>query len=124
MAGTSPAMTKQKEAMPALFSLELGAGDLVALGLAQIEIALALAGVLAAAAVLAAAIALAGVMEIPYRWVSSLPGRPMLTRHAVYLLAKDQEFPSDKAHLELGNFSQITFAEGMARSVAWLKELG
>jgi len=71
-----------------------------------------------------AAIALAGLMETPYRWVRSLPGRPILTRHAVYLLAKDQEFPSDKAHSELGNFSQVSFAEGMARSVAWLKGLG
>ena len=39
--------------------LELGAGDLVAFRLGQLEIALALAGVLAGTAVLAAAVALA-----------------------------------------------------------------
>jgi len=70
-----------------------------------------------------AAMAIAGVMEAPYRWVKSLPGRPMLTRHAVALLGKDQEFPSDKARSELGNFSQVSLQEGVARSVAWLKGL-
>ena len=67
-----------------------------------------------------AAMALAGAMEAPYRWITSIPGRPMLTRHAVALLGRDQEFPSDKARSELGNYSQISMGEGMARSVAWL----
>ena len=70
-----------------------------------------------------AAIALAGAMEAPYRWIKSIPGRPMLTRHAVALLGRNQEFPSGKARSDLGNFSRISMAEGMARSVAWLIEL-
>ena len=71
----------------------------------------------------AAAMAIAGTMEVPYRWLKSLPGRPLLTRHAVALLGRDQEFPSDKARSQLGDFSQVSFAEGLARSVAWLKGL-
>lgn len=71
----------------------------------------------------AAAMAMAGTMEAPYRWVKSLPGRPMLTRHAVALLGRDQEFPNDKAGSELGNFSQVTLEEGVARSIAWLRSL-
>jgi nucleoside-diphosphate-sugar epimerase len=47
----------------------------------------------------------------------------MLTRHAVLLLARDQEFPSDKARGDFGFASQVSFEEGIARSVAWLKSL-
>ncbi|MBS1804510.1 MAG: NAD-dependent epimerase/dehydratase family protein [Acidobacteria bacterium] len=71
-----------------------------------------------------AAMGLARAIETPYRWLKSLPGRPMLTRHAVFLLGRDQEFPSDKARSELGNFSRVSFEEGITRSVAWLKSLG
>jgi nucleoside-diphosphate-sugar epimerase len=60
-------------------------------------------------------------MEAPYRLIKALPGRPMLTRHAVLLLARDQEFPSDKARADFGFVSQVSFEEGIARSVAWLK---
>jgi nucleoside-diphosphate-sugar epimerase len=69
------------------------------------------------------AVSIAVGMEAPYRWVKALPGRPMLTRHAVFLLARDQEFPSDKARTELGFSSRVSFEEGIARSVAWLKGL-
>lgn len=71
-----------------------------------------------------AAVAIAGAMETAYHCMKSLPGRPMLTRHAVALLGKDQEFPSDKARSNLGNYSRVSFGEGVARSVAWLKGLG
>lgn len=69
------------------------------------------------------AMTIAGAMEGPYRWIKTLPGRPMLTRHAVFLLARDQEFPNGKARAELGFVSRISFEEGIARSVAWLKSL-
>lgn len=69
------------------------------------------------------AMAIAGTMEAPYRWMKVLPGRPMLTRHAVLLLARDQEFPSDKARTEFGFVSRVSFEEGIARSVSWLKSL-
>jgi nucleoside-diphosphate-sugar epimerase len=71
----------------------------------------------------AVAVTVANAMEAPYRWLKWLPGRPMLTRHAVALLGKNQEFPSDKARLKLGNFSRVSLADGLALSVAWLKGL-
>jgi nucleoside-diphosphate-sugar epimerase len=70
-----------------------------------------------------AAMAIAGAMEAPYRWLKVLPGRPLLTRHAVFLLGRDQEYPSEKARREVGFFSRVTLEEGVARSVAWLKDL-
>ncbi|HTV05209.1 MAG TPA: NAD-dependent epimerase/dehydratase family protein [Acidobacteriaceae bacterium] len=70
-----------------------------------------------------AAMAVAGAMEAPYHLVRALPGRPMLTRHAVYLLGRDQEYPADKARAELGFRPRVSFAEGIARSVEWVKGL-
>ena len=67
------------------------------------------------------AMAVATAMEAPYRGFSRLPGRPLLTRHAVSLLGRDQEFPVDKARRDLGFISRVSFEEGMARSVAWFK---
>lgn len=69
------------------------------------------------------AMAIAGTMEAPYRWIKALPGRPMLTRHAVLLLARDQEFPSGKARADFGFASHVSFEEGIARSVTWVKSL-
>ncbi|HTW44369.1 MAG TPA: NAD-dependent epimerase/dehydratase family protein [Acidobacteriaceae bacterium] len=71
-----------------------------------------------------AAMAVAGAMEMPYHLVKALPGRPMLTRHAVYLLGRDQEYPCDKARAELGFRPRVSLAEGIARSVEWVKGLG
>jgi nucleoside-diphosphate-sugar epimerase len=70
------------------------------------------------------AMAIAGAMESPYRWIKMLSGRPMLTRHAVFLLGRDQEFPSSKARAEFGFVSRVSIEEGIARSVTWLKSLG
>lgn len=67
------------------------------------------------------AMALAGAMEASHRWITMLPGRPLLTRHAVHLLARDQEFPCDKARRDFGFTSRVSIEEGIARSVAWLK---
>ncbi len=67
----------------------------------------------------AAAMRLAGVLETPHRW--GLPGKPLLTRHAVYLLGRDQEFSSVKAQREFGFAPAIGLEEGIARSVAWLQ---
>jgi nucleoside-diphosphate-sugar epimerase len=68
----------------------------------------------------AAAFALASGMEAPHRYLK-IPGRPLLTRHAVYLLARDQEFPIERARRELGLSPAVNFDEGMARTVAWLQ---
>jgi nucleoside-diphosphate-sugar epimerase len=68
-----------------------------------------------------AAMAIAAGMEIPYRCLNALPGRPLLTRHAVFLLGRDQEFPSAKARAEFGFAPKISLEEGVDRSVAWVK---
>jgi nucleoside-diphosphate-sugar epimerase len=71
-----------------------------------------------------AAMAIAGAMEAPYHWLKMLPGRPMLTRHAVFLLGRDQEFLNGRARAELGFTSRVSMEEGIARSVAWVKGRG
>ena len=50
-----------------------------------------------------------------------LPGRPLLTRHAIKLLGVDQEFPIDKARRDFDFSPAISLEEGIARSVAWIK---
>jgi oxidoreductase len=67
-----------------------------------------------------AARALAGAMEAPHRFLR-IPGRPLLTRHAVCLLARDQEYPNERARRELGFRAVVGFDEGMARTVSWLR---
>ncbi len=51
-----------------------------------------------------------------------LPGRPMLTRHAVYLLSRNQEYPAARAHRDLGP-PAVSIEDGIARTVAWLRNL-
>ena len=50
-----------------------------------------------------------------------LPGRPLLTRHAVLLLSRDQEYPIGRAQRDFGFQPAISFAEGMARTIAWAR---
>lgn len=54
--------------------------------------------------------------------VLKLSGRPLLTRHAVKLLAIDQEFPTEKARRDFGFAPTILLEEGISRSVAWVKQ--
>ncbi|MCU1258316.1 MAG: Sterol-4-alpha-carboxylate 3-dehydrogenase (decarboxylating) [Bryobacterales bacterium] len=49
-----------------------------------------------------------------------LPGRPMLTRHAVYLLSRNQEYPAAKAQRDFGYTPRVSINEGMARTIEWL----
>lgn len=70
------------------------------------------------------AMVIAGAMEAPYRCLDRLPGRPLLTRHAVFLLGRDQEFPIGRALADFGFAPRISMDEGVARSVAWVKTLG
>jgi len=67
-----------------------------------------------------AAMTIAKAMEFPYRW---LKGRPLLTRHAVALLGRDQEYPCGKARVEFDFVSRVSIEEGIDRSVAWVKGL-
>ena len=66
------------------------------------------------------AMALAGLMESPHRL--GLPGKPLLTRHAVYLLGRNQEFPIAKAQSSFDFAPAIDLQEGIRRSVSWLNE--
>ena len=52
-----------------------------------------------------------------------LPGRPLLTRHAVNILSRDQEYPTSRAQNDFGFAPRIGFEEGMRRSVDWLQQL-
>lgn len=54
--------------------------------------------------------------------VLHLPGRPLLTRHAVYLLSRDQEFPISRAQTSFGFRPSVDLEEGIQRSVAWLAD--
>jgi nucleoside-diphosphate-sugar epimerase len=64
--------------------------------------------------------AVAGTMEAPFGLLK-LAGRPLLTRHAVYLLARDQEYPATRAREDFGFAPRVSFAEGMERSAAWVR---
>ncbi len=65
------------------------------------------------------ALTLARILEAMHTLLR-LPGRPLLTRHAINLLAIDQEFPSEKARREFGFAPSISLEEGIERSVAWI----
>jgi nucleoside-diphosphate-sugar epimerase len=66
------------------------------------------------------AIGLGVAMEAPHRYLK-VPGRPLLTRHAAYLLGRDQEFPSLKAKAAFGWEPVVSLEEGIARSAEWLQ---
>jgi nucleoside-diphosphate-sugar epimerase len=68
----------------------------------------------------ATAFPLANTMEAPHRYLR-VPGRPLLTRHAVYLLSRSQEYPIEKARREFGWVPAVSFEEGMRRTIEWLK---
>lgn len=70
----------------------------------------------------AMAMRLAAMLETPHRW--GLPGKPLLTRHAVQLLGRDQEFCSAKARADFGFAPRVGLEEGIARSVRWLATTG
>jgi nucleoside-diphosphate-sugar epimerase len=59
-------------------------------------------------------------MELPYGALR-VKQRPLLTRHAVHLLGRSQEFPAAWARADFGFAPRVSFAEGIARSAAWLK---
>lgn len=68
-----------------------------------------------------AAMKVAAGMEGLHRTLR-LRGRPLLTRHAVILLGRDQEFPVGKARAEFGFAPRVTVEEGIRRSVGWLSD--
>ncbi len=68
-----------------------------------------------------AAMTLARILETAQGCLR-LRGRPLLTRHAVYLLARSQEFPIAKAQRDFGYSAKISLEEGIRRSVAWVND--
>jgi nucleoside-diphosphate-sugar epimerase len=66
------------------------------------------------------AMALGAAMEAPYGLLK-LRNRPLLTRHAVYLLGRDQEFSAGRARADFGFVPQVPFTEGIERSAAWVR---
>ncbi len=64
----------------------------------------------------AAAMTLARASELPHR--AGLPGRPLLTRHAVYLLGRDQQYATAKAREQLNWSPRVGLEEGIERSAA------
>ncbi len=69
----------------------------------------------------AAAAGVARAMELPYQLFPGLRGRPLLTRHAVVLLGRDQEFPTAKAQADFGFSARVSLHEGLRRSAEWLR---
>ncbi len=69
----------------------------------------------------AAAAALARAMELPWKLFAGLGGRPLLTRHAVVLLGRDQEFPIAQAQADFGFVPTIYLREGLRRSAEWVR---
>ena len=68
----------------------------------------------------ATAMAAAKLFEMPHRLLK-LGGRPLLTRHAVLLLGRSQEFPIAKARRDLDFCPAVSLEEGIERSVAWIR---
>lgn len=53
-----------------------------------------------------------------------IQARPLLTRHACYLLGRDQSFPTEKAQRELGFRPAFSIEQGITESVRWLRQSG
>ena len=64
------------------------------------------------------ALAAAAASERAHRLLRR-PGRPLLTRHAVLLTSRPQDFPLARARADLGFRSRVPFEEGVARAAAW-----
>ena len=67
------------------------------------------------------AMGLARVMEAPFRALP-VPGKPLLTRHAVLLLGREQEFPNARAREELGWVPRVGLEEGLRLAAMSVKK--
>ena len=65
------------------------------------------------------ALALGHLFEAMYRALS-VRSRPLFTRHAVYVLMRDQGYPIMRGQRDFGFRSEVSFAQGMRQTVAWL----
>ncbi len=69
----------------------------------------------------AVALRAASFLEGAHRLVGART-RPLLTRHSVFLLCRDQRFPIAKAQADLACAPAIGFEEGIERTLRWLRE--
>lgn len=67
------------------------------------------------------ALVLARLMEAAYTLLR-LRTRPLLTRHAVYFMIRDQGYSIAKAKQDLDLQPGVAFEQGLERSAAWLKQ--
>jgi len=66
------------------------------------------------------ALALGGASEALWK-LGRAKSRPVVTRHAVHILAKDQCYGIERAVKDLGFRSRVSYDEGVRRTVAWLR---
>jgi nucleoside-diphosphate-sugar epimerase len=65
------------------------------------------------------------VLEHGYRMLRAstrLRTRPLLSRQAVHVLGRDQDFSNRKAREQLGWEPRISYAEGLNATLAWLRD--
>ncbi len=65
-----------------------------------------------------AALGFAGMLEAVHR-ICKLQAKPLLTRHAVYLMSRDAAFAIGKAQRDFGFCSAVSFDEAVSRSAEW-----
>jgi len=61
------------------------------------------------------------LMELIYG-LFKIQSRPLLTRHAVYIVGYDQFFPNEKAKKDFKYHEIISVPEGIEKSIQWIKE--
>ncbi|MFT3708590.1 MAG: SDR family NAD(P)-dependent oxidoreductase [Archangium sp.] len=66
------------------------------------------------------AFTLGAIFEFLWR-LTRAKSRPLLTRHVVYVMSRDQSYGCESAIADLGFTSRISFEEGMKRTLEWLR---
>jgi polyketide synthase len=64
-------------------------------------------------------------LEHGYRWLRRTAGvktRPLLSRQAVHVLGRDQDFSNRKARETLGWAPRVSYQDGLAATVGWLRQ--
>jgi nucleoside-diphosphate-sugar epimerase len=72
-----------------------------------------------------AAIAAAFTLEQGYRWLRKTTGLrtpPLLSRQAVHVLGRSQDFTNRKARTLLAWQPRVSYAAGLEATLAWLRE--
>jgi nucleoside-diphosphate-sugar epimerase len=67
--------------------------------------------------------ALGYVLETVYGWCRWYAARPLLTRHAVYVMGRSQSVPIDKAKRDFAFEPRVDVTSGVQQCAAWLKTL-